>query len=171
MNYGSTGPGSSVHLATGFLKSLTGADLTEIPYRGSAQMSAALLAGEISVVVGSLSGALPHVRAGTERALAVLSDRRSPLLPTVPTAAEAGVPELDVRTWMGLMAPAGTPPEIIERLNGELNRVLHAESTLRWFADRANVATGGTPASFGQTLRSDYARWGEIARKAGVAVR
>ncbi len=126
LNYASTGMGSSSHLDTEQLAALTGIELVHIPYRGSAQTVAAVSANEVQVLLASVTAALPALSGGRARALAVMADRRSPLVPGVPTMVEAGLPRLDVQTWIGFVAPAGTPPLIVEKLNHALNGILRS---------------------------------------------
>lgn len=171
LNYGSTGIGSSNHIDTELFKSLTHINLVHIPYRGSEQAVEALATGEVQVELLALGTALGQVKAGQLRALAVLSDRRSALLPEVPTAAESGLPQLKVAFWVGLVAPAGTPPEIIAVLNGALQRSLEATEVRTWIARRGLEPAGGSPSDFAAEIHADYAKWGNVIKRIGLNAR
>ena len=168
INYGSAGVGSSNHLMVELYKSLSGADIVHIPYRGSAQNVTALAAGEVGFIVNSVSSMLPVVQAGKATALAVTGDRRLDALPDVPTVTEAGYPALNVKLWSGLMAPVGTPPEVIETINRQVNAILREPESAQWFAARRHFVLGGTSAEFAATLRADYARWADLVRDARI---
>ena len=165
LNYASSGVGSANHIDTEVFAGLAGIDLVHVPYRGTADGYRALLANEVQVMFGAITSALPYVQAGKLRPLVVLVDTRSPLLPDVPTIAQAGLPSVDVRKWLGLVAPAGTPPEIVERLNRTLDRILHEPGARAWLDDQGLELAGGSAQAFDQVLRADYAKWGETVRR------
>ena len=168
LNYGSVGVGSSSHLDTEQLAALTGMELAHIPYRGSAQTVAALMSNEVQVLLASVTAAQPALASGRVQALAVLADRRSPLLPGVPTIVEAGLPHLDVQTWIGVLAPAGTPPRIVESLNLALNRALRAADVRAWLDKQGLEPIGGTPEAFDAEIRADFDKWGKVTRRLGI---
>ena len=168
LNFASTGIGSSSHLDAAQLIALTGIELAHIPYRGSAQAVSALMANEVQVLVASVTAAQPALAAGRARALAVLADRRSPLLPDVPTIAEAGLPRLDVQTWIGLLAPAGTPRWMVDRLNLALNRILRSPDTRAWLERQGLEPIGGSPEAFDSELRADLDKWGKVVRRLDI---
>ena len=153
---------------TELYKSLSGADLVHIPYRGIAQAISALLAGDVSVLVLTTATALPHVQAGKAIALAVSGGQRLAAFPGVPTTTEAGFPAFDVQLWVGLMAPAGTPPDVVAYLNREINRLLRKPEVIQWLAANLHQPVGGTPSDFAATLRVDYARWAELVASAKI---
>jgi tripartite-type tricarboxylate transporter receptor subunit TctC len=165
LNYASSGVGSANHIDTEVFAALAGIDLVHVPYRGTADGYRALLANEVQLMVGAITSALPYVQAGKVRPLVVLVDTRSPLLPDVPTIAQAGLPSVDVRKWLGLVAPAGTPPEIVERLNRTLDRILHEPETRAWLDRQGLELAGGSAQDFDQVLRADYAKWAETLRR------
>lgn len=167
-NYASTGIGASNHIDTELFKSLARIDLVHIPYRGPTQAVEALVTGEVQVGLVAIGTSLSQARAGQLRPLAVLSDRRSLLLPEVPTAAEAGLPELEVRFWVGLVAPAGTPPEVINVLNRALQRILETPDVREWIASRGLEPAGGSASDFAEEIRADYAKWGEVIKRIGL---
>ncbi len=168
LNYASVGVGSSAHLDTEQLAALTGIELMHIPYRGSAQNIAAISANEVQVLLASVTASHTAVAAGRVRALAVMADRRSPLLPGVPTMVEAGLPRLDVQTWIGILAPAGTPPPIVEDLNQALNRVVRSPDFRAWMEKQGLEPIGGSPEAFGAEIRADFDKWGKVTRGLGI---
>ena len=168
LNYASTGVGSSSHVDAELVASATGMKLVHIPYRGSGQTVAALAAGEVQLLLASVTAALGAIQARQVRALAILSDRRSALLPQVPTIGEAGVAAPDVRTWIGLVAPADTPREIVVALNRAVEDALGDPALAAWFDGQGLEPIGGTPEAFAATLRADVDRWGAIVRRLGV---
>ncbi len=165
LNYASSGVGSANHLDTEVFASLAGIQLLHVPYRGTADGYRALLANEVQIMFGAITSALPYINAGKLRPLVVLVDKRSPLLPDVPTIAEAGLGKVDVRKWLGLVAPAGTQPEIVERLNRVLNRILREPDVRAWLVNQGLDAAGGSVQQFDRELRADYVKWGEVVRR------
>lgn len=168
LNYASSGIGSANHIDTEALLTLTGLRLVHVPYRGTADGYRALLADEVQVMVGAITSALPHVQSGRLRALAVLTDRRSPLLPDVPTLAQSGLGSVDVRGWMGVLAPAATPPETIAQLNATLDAILHEPSMRAWMERQGFELAGGSPQAYGHVLHADFVRWAQTARRVGL---
>jgi tripartite-type tricarboxylate transporter receptor subunit TctC len=166
--YASSGVGSANHVDTEVFRTVAGIPLIHIPYRGTADGYRALLADEVQVMFGAVTSALPHVQAGSVRALAVLTERRSPVLPDVPTLTEAGLPNVDVRKWLGLVAPVGTPPEIVGRLNRALNGILREPDVRAWMDRQGLEVAAGTPEDFDRVLRADFLKWGETVRKLGL---
>jgi tripartite-type tricarboxylate transporter receptor subunit TctC len=168
LNYASTGVGSAPHLNAELFKASVGINLVHIPYRGSAQVYAALRTGDVHVQFGNIGPAAPFARAGEIRVLAVFADRRSPLLPDVPTAREAGLANLDVGDWSGLFAPAGTPSEAVVRLNAEVNRMLGEPSVSAWLQGRGLERIGGTPDAAARTIRTEYEKRAQLIRRLGI---
>jgi tripartite-type tricarboxylate transporter receptor subunit TctC len=168
LNFASTGIGSSSHLDTEQLAALTGIELVHIPYRGSAQNVAAISANEVQVLLASVTAALPAIAAGRVRALAVMADRRSPLLPDVPTIVEAGLPHLDVQTWIGFLVPAATPPPVVGHLNRMLNHALRSPDMRAWLERQGLEPVGGPPEAFAAEIRADFDKWGKIVRQLGI---
>ena len=165
LNYASSGAGSANHIDTEVFAELADIQLVHVPYRGTADGYRALLANEVQLMFGAVTSALPYVRSGKLRPLVVLVDKRSPLLPDVPTIAQAGLSSVDVRKWLGFVAPAGTPPEIVERLNRTLDGILHEPQTRAWLDRQGLELAGGSPQDFEQVLRADYVKWGETVRR------
>jgi tripartite-type tricarboxylate transporter receptor subunit TctC len=171
LNYASSGTGSANHIDTEVFAALAGIHLVHIPYRGTADGYRALLRNEVQLMFGSITSALPYIRAGTLRALAVLVDRRSPLLPDVPTIAQAGLGSVDVRKWFGVLAPAGAPPAIVQLLNRRLDSILREPEMRAWLERQGVDPGGGSAREFDEVLRADHARWGEMARQLNIRSR
>ena len=168
LNFGSGGVGTSVHLTVELLKSLTGIDIVHVPYKGTILGLGALVAGEIDLVVGSMSAIVPLAQAGRVRGLAVLSETRGTAMPDLPTAAEAGFPQVTDDTWYGMFVPAATPREIVDRINQELRRTLaNAELVKRLDSVGVEIRTS-TPEELGRFVRSESARFGKVIRGAGI---
>ena len=168
LNYASSGVGSANHLDTEVFAALAGIRLTHIPYKGTADGYRALLADEVQLMFGAVTSAQPYVRAGKLRALAVLTERRSPLLPEVPTIAEAGLRSVDVRKRLGLLAPAGTPPEIVARLNQTMDAILHQPSTRAWMEREGFEIAGGSPQAFARIMQADEFKWHATVQNFGL---
>jgi tripartite-type tricarboxylate transporter receptor subunit TctC len=168
INYASTGTGTSSHLDTEQLAALTGMNMLHVPYKGSGQTVAALIANEVQVLLASVTAAKAALASGRVRPLAVLADRRSPLMPDVPTIEEEGLPRLDVQTWIGFLAPVGTPATIVDHLNVTLNRILGSKSTREWLEVQGLEAIGGSPKEFDAEIRADLDKWGKVTRGLGI---
>ena len=170
INYGSGGVGSTNHLASELLQSMAGIRLAHVPYKGAGPAAVDLIAGQIEMLFTSAVNALQHSRNGRVRALAVSTAQRSAALPDIPTVAESGVPGYESMTWYGLLAPAGTPREVIDRLYRETSAVVRLPDILaRLTADGVEAATG-TPEQFAAQIRSELARIAKIVREANIQV-
>lgn len=169
LTYASNGNGSPQHLAAEQLKRMAGIDLVHVPYKGAAPTAAALLAGEVSVAFNIILLPLPHVQSGKLTGLAVASSKRSPLAPDIPTLAELGYP-IDIDTWYGLVAPAGTPKEVIAKVNAETVRILNI-AELRDKTRSQGIELGGsTPDEFSAFLKADIAKWTKAIREMNIAI-
>jgi len=168
MNFGSGGSGTSNHLAGELLNLVAGIKLVHIPYKGVNLAMNGVLAGEVHLVFIGIPVPAPHIKAGRLRALAVLAKDRSPILPEVPTAAEAGLPDFDVTTWYGILAPAGTPRPIVTRLNAELVKIMRSPEMKERLATLATDPLTSTPEEFGAYIKREIAKWGDVIRKAGL---
>ena len=166
----SAGAGSSNHLVGELFQSSTGASLTHIPYKGSGQAIVDLVGGQVEVFFDQLTSAAPNIRAGKLRALAVSSAARWPALPDVPTFAEAGVPALVMTNVTGLLAPAGTPPEVIAKLHAAAVRALAAAAVRERFSTLGVVPVGDRPEQFAAFIREDFARWSKVVRDGNIKV-
>jgi tripartite-type tricarboxylate transporter receptor subunit TctC len=168
LNYGSTGPGSMPHLAGEALKLAAGIDITHVPYRGGAPLALALIAGEVDIGFADQPILLPHLRSGGIRALAIGTRGRDPLLPDVPTMAEAGLPEVMTDNWHGLVAPARTPPAVQAALHRAAIAALTDPEVMRLLREQGAVPAAQSQAEFADFIRRETARWGEVIRRAGV---
>jgi tripartite-type tricarboxylate transporter receptor subunit TctC len=166
--YSSSGPGGAPHLAMELFKRQAGVDLTHVPYKGSAPGMNDLLGGRVMVTMDSLLQSLPHIKSGRLKALAVLGPKRSALLPEVPTVAEAGVPGYALTNWFGLLAPAGTPKNVVSKLNADVIRILREEDISRKIADMGADVVGNSSEEFGAAMRAESAQWAEIIKAANI---
>lgn len=166
--YSSCGNGTLCHLSGELFKSLTGTDLLHVPYKGSAPAVTALLGGEVNVAFDTLQVLASQVKAGKVKGLAITSSKRSFLLPDLPTAAEAGVPNLEVSSWFGIVVPAATPKDIVNRLNRELARIAESTEVKGRFAAQGVETLNSTPEGFAKLIRDDHARWGKVVKASGA---
>jgi tripartite-type tricarboxylate transporter receptor subunit TctC len=168
LNYGSGGAGTTNHLANELLRSLEKINIVHVPYKGATLATTALMGGEVDEVIVSVASVLPLIKAGRVRPLAVLSEKRVATLPNVPTSKEAGYPDFRMSIWYGMMAPAGTPREIITRLHQEISKA-YADPTLRQHMSNAGMDPWlGTPEEMGNLLKSEMARYAKIIQSAGI---
>jgi len=168
LNYASAGIGSTTHLSMEMLKSASSTFALHIPYNGNGPAGAAVIAGQVEILFGSLPAVLPHVKSGRVRALAVGTLKRSPSLPEVPTVAESGYAGFDASLWLAIMAPAGTPAPVIERLNKEILAAVSAPDT-RDLLDKAGAEVlTSTPAELAAMIRDGVAKYAKIVKTAGV---
>ena len=166
--YASTGNGSSNHLSMELFKSMAGVDLAHIPYKGSAPAVTDLIGGQVQALFDNTPNVLPHVKAGKLRALAVTSARRFAMVPDLPTVSEAGVPGYEVSVWFGTVAPAGTPRDVVARINAEINRILTLPEVKERFSGGGIEIVGGTPETFGALIRKDTATWAKVVKDANI---
>ncbi|WP_062361725.1 tripartite tricarboxylate transporter substrate binding protein [Variovorax paradoxus] len=164
LNYGSSGSGSSNHLAMALFESVSGTRMTQVPYKGSTPLLTDLAGGQVDLAVDLLPHALPFIQSGKVRALAIASTKRSPLMPELPTAAEAGVPGYEVSSWHGFVVPAGTPQPVIDKLNREMNAIFAMDDVKKVFAQQGVVPDGGTPAQFQRFIDSQMALWKKVVQ-------
>jgi tripartite-type tricarboxylate transporter receptor subunit TctC len=167
INWATSGNGTSVHLSGELFKMMTGVQLTHIPYRGSAPALTDLMAGTVHVIFDNMPPSLPHIRAGKLRALAVTTAMRSEALPDVPTVADT-VPGYEASAFYGMGAPKGTPPEIIEKLNKEVNAALADPKMKARLAELGGMMIPGTPADFGKLVASETDKWAKVIKEGGV---
>jgi tripartite-type tricarboxylate transporter receptor subunit TctC len=160
----SPGTGSAPHLALELLISATGVPLVHVPYKGDTPAVSDMMGGQIPAGFNAIGTSLPHVKAGKLRPIAVVAKERFPGLPEVPTFAELGYPTVDANTWFGLVAPAGTPAAVVERLNKEINEILKEPEAKKRLAEQGAVAIGGTPADFDKFIRADLAKWEKLVK-------
>ncbi len=170
LSYASSGAGTSIHLSAELFKMLAKVDMVHIPYKGSGPAMTDMIGGQVQVMFDNMPSALPHVKAGKLRALAVTSAQRSPSAPDVPTMNEAGVAGFDVQSWFGLVAPKGTPKEIITRVNAEAVKALGSADIKERFLDLGAVPGPMSPEAFGEYIRAEIIRWGEVVKASGAKV-
>ena len=168
LNYSSAGPASLAHLAGVLFSRLTATELTHVPYRSSAQAMLDLVEGRIEIQFGTLAPTIPHIREGRMRALAVTSAKRVTALPDVPTLMEEGIPGYEASLWVAVVAPAGVPPAIVARLNGELNAVLNMPDTRDALLAQGMEPEPGAGDHVRDRIRADIGKWREVIAKAGI---
>ncbi len=170
INFGSSGNGSSPHLFGALFMSMTKINMTHIPYRGSGPSMADLISGQVSVGFPGIATALPHIKTGRLRALAVTGAQRSPQMPEVPSIAEAGVPGYDATLWLGVVVPHGTPKAVIDTLNTEINKVLQTPEVKSGYLNIGFEAAGSTSEAFGAFVKSESSKWVKIVRESAAQV-
>ncbi len=168
LRFGSSGNGSIQHLATELFAQMTGVKLVHVPYRGAAVALTDLIGGRIEILNTTPPPLVPHMRAGRLRALAYTSDNRHPAMPEVPTSAEAGLPGYEVVAWFGVLAPANTPPAVIERLATEIRAIVESDEYKRKVEDQGAFAAYVAPNDFAERIERDYQYWGNVIRTAGI---
>jgi tripartite-type tricarboxylate transporter receptor subunit TctC len=170
LNYASGGNGSSAHMSMELFKSMAGIDLLHVPYKGSSPALTDVITGQVSAMIVNMPPAVPFVKAGKLRALAVTTRNRSPLLPEVPTVAESGLPGYETVAWFGILAPAATPKDIINRLSEEIARIARSPAMRERLTSLGAEAVGSTPAEFAAVIARDIAKWTPLAKSVGIKV-
>jgi tripartite-type tricarboxylate transporter receptor subunit TctC len=168
LTFASGGLGGSHHLSGEMFKSMSGIFMTHIPYKGGAPATTDLLGGQVDMMFEQMYSAMPNVKAGKLRALAVTGAKRSPLFPDVPTMAESGVAGFEVQNWQGFVAPAGTPKEIIKLLNEITNKAFSDPQIKEQMLGQGNELGGGSPEQFDAFIKSEAAKWGKLVKSAGI---
>jgi tripartite-type tricarboxylate transporter receptor subunit TctC len=170
LNFASSGNGTSIHLSGELFKTMTGVQMAHIPYKGSSPALQDLAGGQVQLMFDNLPSALPLIKAGRLKALAVTSKTRAPALPDVPTVAESGLPGFEASSWFGLLAPAGTPQPVIAKVNAEIARWLATpEAREKLTAQGANVV-GGTPEDFARHIAAETAKWQKVVKESGAKI-
>ena len=171
LNYASSGNGTSIHLSAELFKTMTGTYITHIPYRGSSPALTDLIAGQADLMFDNLPSALPHIKSGRLRALAVTSDKPSPALTGVPTVAAAGgLNGYEATSWFGVLAPAGTPKEVIVKLQQTLSKALQSPEMRDKLLSQGAEASGNTPEEFAKMIESETAKWAKVVKASGAKV-
>jgi tripartite-type tricarboxylate transporter receptor subunit TctC len=168
INYASPGSGSSGHLTMELFKSMAGVDLTHVPYKVMGQLQSDLMAGHIPLAFSTIPGALPHIKAGRMTPLAVSGARRSPALADVPTVAEAGVPGYEATTWYPVLAPAGTPRAIVERIHRDIIAIIRTPEIVERFATMGVEPIGSTPEGLAQHIKRELPKWAKVVQLSGA---
>ena len=169
INWASSGNGTSVHLSCELFKIMTGVDLTHVPYRGSAPALTDMISGTVQVMFDNMPSSLPHIQAGKLRALAVTTAQRSDALPGVPTVAET-VPGYEASAFFGMSVPRGTPADVIDQLNHEINAALADAAIKAKLAELGGILTPGSPAEFGRTIAQETDKWAKVIKSGGVTL-
>lgn len=170
IDYASSGNGSSQHLVGALFATMAGAPINHVPYKGSNQAMQDLLGGQVMLSFVGMPNALPNLASGKLRALAVSTRKRSPDLPDVPTLDETGVHGYDATIWLGLLAPAGTPREVVQKINAEMTKVLSTSEARKLISSAGVEVATSTPEEFGALLQSEFDRWGKVVRETGATV-
>lgn len=168
LKFGSSGIGATPHLSMELFRTMTGTTMIHVPYKGTQMAVTDLIGGQIDIQCDNLASMLPHVRAGRVRGLAVTSLKRSNAIPELPTIDEAGVPGFELTGWSGMAVPAGVSPEIITRLNTEINKALQSPTVLKGMGARGGTPVGGTPEQFGAHVRKETERIGKLVKAIGI---
>ena len=170
MTFASSGSGTSIHVSGELFKTMTGIDMTHIPYKGRASAIPDLLGGRVTMMFDNMPSSLPLVKEGKLRALGVTSLKRSPAAPEIPTLAEQGLPGFEAVSWFALFAPAGTPRPFIDRLQGEVKKILAAPDVAARLAEAGLDAVGSTPDELAAYQRAEIAKWAKVVKDSGAKV-
>jgi len=170
LNYASSGNGGPSHMSMELLKSMAGVDLRHVPYKGGALATTDLIAGRVQALFMTVAVALPHVNGGRVRALGVTSAQRVQSFPRIPTIAEAGVPGYEMTTWFGVMAPRGTPPQVVEKLHGVFTQALAAPDVRERVANQGFAIVGSSPREFAAFVKAEMSKWAEVVKSSGAKV-
>lgn len=170
LSYASGGNGTAMHLSGELLKSMAGLFVVHVPYRGSGPAVMAALSGDVELAVADITSVQPHLRSGKLKAIGVLGAQRSQLAPEIPTLAEAGVPGYDAAGWFALLAPAGTPPAVVNRLNSVINELLATPELRRQFANVGLEPLGGSSDDLARLMRSETEKWAKVIKVSGAKV-
>nr|WP_240039420.1 tripartite tricarboxylate transporter substrate binding protein [Achromobacter aloeverae] len=170
LNFASSGSGTSIHMAGELFKQQAGIEVQHVPYKGSGPAITDLIGGQVQFMFDNMPSSWPHAQSGKLRALAVTTKERSPSAPDLPTMAESGFPNFDVSSWFGLIAPANTPPDVVNKLNGIMEKALDKPEVKRSYEQLGAVAAKTTPAEFGQFIKSEVAQWAVVVKASGATV-
>jgi tripartite-type tricarboxylate transporter receptor subunit TctC len=170
LTYASSGPGTPYHMAGELFKAMSGTDILHVPHKGSADARNDVMGGHVQMMFDAVTAMKGNIDAGQVRALATTGEKRSTVLPDVPTVSEAGVPGYEATIWLGIMAPKGTPPEIVDRLNAEIARIIAKPSIREAWAKQGAVPMTMSPAQFDAFLRRDIDKWAKVIQQAGIKV-
>ena len=170
INFASSGNGTSIHLSGELFKLLAGVQIAHVPYKGSAPALTDLIGGRVQIMFDNLPSALPHIKGGKLRALAVTSSKRAPALPDLPTIAESGVAGFEASSWFGILAPAATPRDIVQRINAEANKALHAPDMREKLLAQGAEAVGNSPEFFADYIRTETVKWAKVVKDSGARV-
>jgi len=170
LNYASSGPGTPYHMAGELFKYMAGVDIVHVPHKGSDQARTAVLGGQVQMMFDAITTMAGQARAGKVKALGTTGKKRSTVMPEAPTIAEAGVPGYEATIWLGLMAPAGTPRPVLEKLNAEVNKIINAPDVKEAWGKQGAVPMGMGVDEFGKFLHEDIAKWAKLVKATGMKV-
>ena len=170
VNFASSGSGTTIHMSAELFKMLTGVDIVHVPYKGSAAALTDLIGGQVSVMFDNLPAAMPHIRSGKLRALAVTTASRQASLPEAPTVIEAGVPGYEASAWFGIMMPTGTPADIVQRVNAETNKVVAMPDVRARFDAQGAIPRPMSATDFGRLIQAEIEKWGKVVKASGAKV-
>jgi tripartite-type tricarboxylate transporter receptor subunit TctC len=165
LNYASSGQGTPYHMAGELFKAMAGIDVLHVPYRNSGEARSGVIGGQVQMMIDAVTAMAPNVVENQVRALATTGQSRSTVLPSTPTAIEAGVPGYEATIWLGLMAPAGTPKPVIDKLNAAVNAVVKRPDVVKLWTQQGAVPMSMTPEEFDKFLRGDIVKWAEVVKK------
>ena len=170
LNYASSGPGTPYHMAGELFKAMTGTDIVHVPHKASGEARNSVIGGHVQMMFDAVTTMMPNVLAGQVRALGTTGAKRSATTPDIPTIAEAGVPGYEATIWLGVMAPAGTPKAIVDKLNATINQILARDDVKANWAKQGAAPMPMTPAEFDAYLRKDIEKWGKVVKAAGIKI-
>jgi tripartite-type tricarboxylate transporter receptor subunit TctC len=170
LNFASSGNGTSIHLSGELFKAMTGVEMTHVPYKGSAPALTDLIGGQVQLMFDNLPSSLPFIKAGKLRALAVTSGARAAALPDLPTLAESGLPGFEASSWFGVLAPAGTPRDIVVKLNGAIAGWLASPEAKEKLLAQGAIAAGGTPEDFARHIGAETSKWAKVVKASGAHI-
>jgi tripartite-type tricarboxylate transporter receptor subunit TctC len=170
LNYASARNGTTSHLAAELFKTMADVNIVHIPYKGTSPAVVALLSGEVAIMLASALTLLSHIKGNRVRGLAVSGTKRSPAIPELPTVAESGLAGFEARQWYGMLAPAGTPKEIVTRLNGEIAKIVHSPEVTTRFVSEGSEPIGSIPEEFARYLKTEIAKWAKAVAASGARV-
>lgn len=170
LSYASGGNGSSAHMSMELFKAMAGVDLTHVPYKGSSPALTDVAGGQVAAFIGNMPPTVPLIKAGKLRPLAVTTTKRSALMPELPTIAEAGLPGYETVAWFGVFAPAGTPPDVVNKLSAEIGKIARSPEMREKLVAMGAEPVGGTPEEFKAVVDRDIAKWKPLAQKVGIKV-
>ena len=171
LNYASSGPGTPYHMAGELFKAMSGTDIVHVPHRASGDARNSVIGGHVQMMFDAITTMRPIAEGGKVRALATTGEKRSPLMPDVPTVSEAGVPGYEATIWLGVMAPKGTPPEVVKLLNSEINKAIDLPEVKEAWAKQGAIPMHMTPQEFDAYLRKDIEKWAHVVKVSGATVR
>jgi tripartite-type tricarboxylate transporter receptor subunit TctC len=170
LNFASSGNGTSIHLSGELFKTMTGVEMTHVPYKGSAPALTDLIGGQVQLMFDNLPSSLGFIKAGKLRALAVTSAARSPTLPDLPTIAESGLPGYEASSWFGVLAPAGTPRDIVQKVNQAIGAWLDTQDAKQRLLAQGAIPAGGTPEAFAKHIAAETAKWAKVVKASGARI-